>query len=799
MESTVDRLYEDSSIPPEDLFAAPDFAKRAPRNVAILPPDNATEDTEASEIVRRLFYGNFSPLPFRDVEPALVDRALEEDAGASLADLSKKLGADGFIKGKVLRFERSYYGVYANIYAEVEFELIDAKSGDVLWKVKAEEDNQNVSLSLSPLGIAVGMAGNAFEVSRLALLNTANKACRRAAASIPVPQTMGRRPRIEELLHNGVGKILKSGDKLQVAVRGTPGLEAWFSAPGVRKDVQMVEDSADTGAYSGNLLIPDGLEISGVVLEARLTNDRGEAVNWIDALGPVQIDSKPPEPPENLAALPGDRNAEISWLEGNEADLALYRVFRSNEPLQGYENVAETQRPDFKNENLDNDRSYFYKIAAVDKAGNQSVFSARAEVVPVAPGPRKVSGELPEKAFWPRAGGPYVLHGEVIIQAGAKLTIEAGTQIIAMPQSSLRVEGGLDAAGVAEKRISFKGKDGAQWKGIAVSGPAAEASLIYVNIENAEQGLSIKDASPRIERTRISNCNLGVSVEGPEAAPRLIRALIHGNRGPGLKSSSLAAPTVSMSKILQNKGPGVLLSGGGGVLFDNEISANQEGGITGNASTLKLGYNRIHANEKFELNLSGIEKGLPDLNLNYWGEQEAVEAGVSVPITEKALIALERPGPKSEKYEIPIFGAETPQEIADGLWIRRRSYLVDESHARSSAGPPPFVDGIEKLESQDYEGAAKALEKAVEQDSFDAEAYYWLGVAKIRLGKPDQAVSALMRACLLKVDNVEYRQELANAYNASGKIKEADMTLREVLKLDPENEKALQLLGEIKK
>ena len=796
LEQTVDRLHEDRPIPVEDLTVAPGFDKRAPRVVAVLPLENETPDAEGPEIVRRLFYGNFSALPFRDVELSKVDAVLEGASTEDVAELGKKLSADGLVRGKVIRFERNYYGIYADLQAEVEFELVAAATGEVLWKARAEEAKRNVSLSLSPVSLAVGMVGNVLEISRMALIRTTNDACRRAVRSIPVPGRLEGRPEVFEFTHNGLGRVLKKGDRLEVALEGSPGLVATFGVPGVRADIPLREGGEKKGLYTGVLALPEGIEASGVVLEAALSNDRGEVARWVDASGSLRIDTKPPAAVGGLRAEAKDAAVELAWVEGQDRDLSLFRVLRSDSPLQGYVPAGDTQSARYTDTKLTNDRDYFYKVVAVDAAGNESEPSGRVRIMPVAPGPRPIRGTLRGQVFWPRAGGPYVLDGDVEVARGSSLTLEAGTVVQGRRGSGLRILGTLSAEGSDTQRIALvRAEKSEPWAGVTIQGPGgAPSSLSYVRIDGASTGLTVADASPKVDRLRVSGCEFGIVVEGAEAVPKITVALVHENGAAGIAVRGLAAPVVSQCRIFQNGGPGVTFEDAGGLFFQNEVAENRGGGLRATGGTLKAGFNRIEGNSGFELSLLGLEKGFPTIDLNYWGEPESLEAAASVALPRRSIMVLSRPEPKAPTAELPILDAPPPEGLPSGLWIRRKPYLT-QVVARPRAERSPFVVGVDALEAGDYPAAAAALARAAEQNPGDPEAYFWLGAARMGMGKPEEAAEAFQKACLLDVKSVEYRAQLAEAYLAAGKKTEAELTFREVLRLDPGNERAKALVG----
>jgi fibronectin type 3 domain-containing protein len=73
---------------------------------------------------------------------------------------------------------------------------------------------------------------------------------------------------------------------------------------------------------------------------------------------------------------------ELSWSISREPDLAGYRVYRSEQPgEQGVQLSPERLAvPAFRDTQLLPGRSYFYRVTAVDRAGNESAASAPVSV-----------------------------------------------------------------------------------------------------------------------------------------------------------------------------------------------------------------------------------------------------------------------------------------------------------------------------------------------------------------------------------------------------------------------------------
>lgn len=91
-------------------------------------------------------------------------------------------------------------------------------------------------------------------------------------------------------------------------------------------------------------------------------------------------DVTPPEAPTGLAALAAEDGIEVSWSPSAEADIALYRVYRSEEGGVP-QAVAEVEAPatSWKDKAALPGTRYKYHLTAVDRAGNESGRSLVAE------------------------------------------------------------------------------------------------------------------------------------------------------------------------------------------------------------------------------------------------------------------------------------------------------------------------------------------------------------------------------------------------------------------------------------
>jgi Tfp pilus assembly protein PilF len=97
-------------------------------------------------------------------------------------------------------------------------------------------------------------------------------------------------------------------------------------------------------------------------------------------------------------------------------------------------------------------------------------------------------------------------------------------------------------------------------------------------------------------------------------------------------------------------------------------------------------------------------------------------------------------------------GAQEPPKTADDS---PENILADEPQGAAPASNAEVQKGIDLLSNQDFAGAKAILQKAVEQDSKDSQALFYLGVAESGLGETDAAIGHLQQALQLDPKLVE--------------------------------------------
>lgn len=126
-----------------------------------------------------------------------------------------------------------------------------------------------------------------------------------------------------------------------------------------------------------------------------------------------------------------------------------------------------------------------------------------------------VSGGINADTTWDLAGSPYQLTGDVSVQPGATLTIEAGVEVVAMASAGtdaeLIVRGALTAVGSDAAPVVFtsEGASDGAWEGLLAESGAA-LTLQDIEIRNADIALEIRAAaaaSLSLNDIRILNVN----------------------------------------------------------------------------------------------------------------------------------------------------------------------------------------------------------------------------------------------------------------------------------------------------
>ncbi|MDI6792661.1 MAG: Ig-like domain-containing protein [bacterium] len=269
---------------------------------------------------------------------------------------------------------------------------------------------------------------------------------------------------------------------------------------------------------------------------------------------------------------------------------------------------------------LENGRTYYWRVKAIDAAGNESGFSDVRSVRISSTYINRVNGVVKEYAVtgqetWKAENSPFIVEDNLVINENAHLTIEPGVVIKFTSGADLKltVKGRLTAAGTQTNRIVFTSYNinacfpnpcppaPCDWRGIIFTDESSDSSILsycdifYAGSKNdvKKDNIEIRSASPAISYCRISKgCGYGIYARG-NSHPNISGCEITDNNLSGILFEVPSGPlAVTNCTISYNEGwgienPGHPLTGNTTALSVSGciISANASGGIYTTASS----------------------------------------------------------------------------------------------------------------------------------------------------------------------------------------------------------------------
>lgn len=309
-------------------------------------------------------------------------------------------------------------------------------------------------------------------------------------------------------------------------------------------------------------------------------------------------DKTPPSPPSAVSAaltsIPGQ--VTVFWAPVSDPDLKGYRVYRSelaNAPFTMVSNMliakGQERYTDFT---TIAGKKYFYRVTAIDQAGNESGFNNLASMM--------VPGAIATEVRWTRANSPYLVMGDMTILPTGKLTIDAGVEVLIAESDSFRlgdqnrveimVEGAIVASATKDLPITFASSrtnaEKNDWGGINftdVENPAN--TLVNVIITDAGTGLQINNSQGTFAQIAIRNCIVGARCEKNKNLSVNMLTTSKCSTGLELKKnlnlkisdSTFIHPQIAINSQLND---GLVISGCNLLEYtENGLISNESGGI----------------------------------------------------------------------------------------------------------------------------------------------------------------------------------------------------------------------------
>src|SRR3990167_5421522 len=724
-------------------------SKELPRIVAILPFGNETDEVDISGQVRKSFSNHFSSKPYQKIEPYIVDEKIaqmEKSTGKTVFDIApqdaaKALDADGLLYGKVTDFKKVYALAYSQMGAEAEVWMVNAKTGEEVFRFKEAVRYHEGGVPLSPIGAIITAVSSALNMREIQRVRVVNELGWKLNEKIPSPTGFKviARPLIKEVVSTVKEGPFGKGKVFKVAMDGEKGLIAIFEIGGFKKALPMKE--IKDGQYLGEYLAVPGDNIKDAPVSAYLRRSTGEESSFIDITGLLTIDTTPPPQAAGLNGRAFIDRLELSWNRVSATDLKGYRILRSAKPLSGYEEAGFVEEERFIDNSTKPGDVYYYRVAAEDSAKNEGEQSEAIKLSLRQKEPVVLTGEI--KNDTTLAAGSYIVKGGVIVAKGVVLNIEPDAKLLFEKDASIKILGRIIANGKKEEWIEFLPKAPEEtWNGLIVEN--GDANLSFIKASSAKTGLKLISTSANIQNAILEKNDTGIHAIGAPS-PSIEKATIwHNSLGISLESSQA-------------------------VIKENDITQNKVGLQIAKSSPL-VKQNNIYSNEVNVANPSvppsekGEQGGLSvQLDSNFFGTVTYEEMRFKGDIKVSTVLDDKYPNGKPVNVIVNPYSLLSPEEkkvkIAE-LLVSAGKYFRERNFGKAAA---QFEDILKLEESaatyyylalsyqgmEDNDKALFYLKKGVEKFPMDSNLSKAYGLLLYQLGKDEDAKIAIKEALRL--------------------------------------------------
>ncbi|MER2493338.1 GNA1162 family protein [Catenovulum sediminis] len=538
---------------------------KLPKTLAVLPFENQTESDGAFEIVRRVIYNHISSKNYHMLHWQAVDdklrlanidlkTAYQTDA-AYLADI---LEVDAVVFGTITDFDRIFAGIITQIKVGVELKLVN-RNGELLWQEEDSATSRAGGASVTPIGLLLNAALATMHLQEENLLRAADDVGRELARVMPAPKrlTTSAGPEIKAVVHNGMERVLKYGDILEVGIQGQPGQRAQAFIEGVGSfDLQEVV----AGEYIGKIPVSKKANADSVVVEGVLMDQNGNISRWISPFGLLTIDNIAPEKVGNISFNANNREVFLQWPLHPSADVVAYNVYLFD-PTNGEKSLANvTQQNNVALSGLQNFVDYTIAISALDHAGNEGEIVKK--VVKALPDSRflefpSLSSNIPAPiksgAVLTQKNSPYYIRQPIQIMDSGVLLVEPGVEIIVSRSGVLNVKGQLWIYGEQHNPVKIKGSDANGFAQFAALNSEQSVELNYLEVDGADVAITIQSGQPIIRNSQFTNNQFSALDISGTAKPKVSNSLIKGSNTAGVIVSGHAQVEFEKCKFENNQ------------------------------------------------------------------------------------------------------------------------------------------------------------------------------------------------------------------------------------------------------
>lgn len=719
--------------------------KDIPVTIAVLPARFAVSKAETKELqldpesengrfvadlVRGVVHNQFSGKGYETHVLTLVDKKLGSTKTPwremAPADLCKLLNVEGLIYTNILSASM-ITAVAFNLYSiEAQIKMVNLR-GQELGAWTDSSSRRKISIPTGPVGAAATVVEAILDESerkymRVVVYDWGWK----ISQLIPDNPKAKALPEVLSVVTNVDKRLFATGDQIQVEITAEKGLTCSFDIGDYKKDLPVphVEDVT----YRGSYVVKEGDKTANQPIVIHMTKPNGVSRIWLETGGAIEVDGVPPPSPDKVKGAAGRQGITLTWDLPKSEDVRGFILERSDTAVGEYTPLASTNEQSHVDGNVQQGKTVYYHVRAVDAAGNKSAVKRPLKVT--MPFFDEVTlGEVLKGSLIP---GVYRLEGQAVVPARENVTIEPGARINMGKGASLLVKGNLVAAGEAKERILFTGEE---WNGLRV-----------------EPG-GVLDLS----NTSVTGCVACIEVKG---APLTLRSVsVTGSKGSGI---IVADDVVFEIEDIYVKGfeKGVTIDGGKGKLTKSTITGNKTG-FQFNQGSLEFAENNVFGNG--ETDIASSQRMV--LEGNYLGSASLKELRLQGKITVKSL--LDAPSPQGRRIVLIEDKDVSPEELKE-----RFATFKDQ--------------GIKAFQNRKYGEAHESLSKAIALRD-DKDVYLYLAYTQMSLGEDAALTATLERGIKAYPYEVKLYEVYVKHLAAAGKKKEALAFLDRALKMNPDD------------